>query len=529
MLATVCAVLMFVGLVHIERQFLVEIPSKGGSLVEGAVGHPRFINPLLALTDADRDLVALTYAGLMGYDKDGLLVPVLAETYSVSESADVYSFTLREHAVFSDGSPVTAEDVVFTVTKAQDPGLKSTRLADFANIHVEAVDARTVRFTLPKPYTPFLEDATLGILPSRVWRNVTNEEFPFSPYMGNPIGAGPFKVVSVSRDKDGAIEEYKLARFEKYALGAPYLSHITFKYFASDEELEEALRRGSVESAYGVVASGVLSAPYSRVFGVFFNQTENPAFARLEVRKALSLALDRNALVAQVLGGYAVPATGPVPNGLLEQPVQQLAGIEEARKVLIDGGWEYDGEIGIWKHAKAGLELSVTLTTSSVPELKAVAEQVKRDFEKLGVPTSLEFHDPNNLVLNVIRPRAYEALLFGMVIGKDKDLFAFWDSSQRDDPGLNVSMYANRSVDQLLDEIRENRDPALVQENLLKLNTIISEEYPAVFTHSPSFLYALPPDLRGVSLVSIAAPSDRLSGAAFWYRHTEYVLPVFTQ
>ncbi len=527
-LACVLCALLLAGLYSFERQFLVEIPSRGGSLLEGVAGAPRFVNPVLALSDADRDLTALTYAGLMGYDKEGALVPVLAESYAVSEDGLVYTFALREHARYSDGTPVTAEDVVFTVEKTQDPDIKSPRLSDFANIRVEAIDARTVRFTLPAPYAPFLVDATLGILPAHVWRDVKNTEFPFAPEMIEPVGAGPFKVSRVVRDKSGAVERYELKAFDGYALSRPYLDGITFVYFKDEETLQRALMRGSVESAHGVPSESFVRAPYSRIFGAFFNQGKNGALARPSVRKALSVAIDRETLVRDALAGFAFPAYGPVPPGIThshyEEPADRIA---EAKSILERDGWEYNEEAGVWE--REGASLSFSLTTSNVPELKAVAERLRLDWQTLGVPVALDVYDPNALVRDAIRPRNYEALLFGMVVGRDKDFYAFWDSSQRNDPGLNVSLYTNLAVDELLDELRLETDEAQLEASLHELNDLIASDYPAVFTHAPEFVYSIPEDLKGIALESITAPSDRFLSAAFWYRHTEHVWPVFAR
>lgn len=527
-LAALLGVLLVMGLYTLERAFLVEVPSRGGALVEGVVGEPRFVNPLLALSDADRDLAALSYAGLMGYDASGVLTPALAERYEISSDGTSYTFVIREHATFSDGTPVTAEDVVFTVQKAQDPDLKSPRLSDFAGIGVEVLDARTVRFTLPKAYAPFLEDATLGILPAHVWKDVTNAEFPFSPYMEKPIGAGPFKVEKVTRSKDGTVERYELSAFGKYALGRPYLDRLTFVYYKDEEALAEAVSRGQVESAYGVAGETFIRAPYSRIFGAFFNEGKNEALTTLSVRKALSVAIDREQLVRQVLTGFAFPAYGPVPPGVA--PVAQVSVPEDrllaARTLLENAGWTFDETEGIWTHTDAGT-LSFTLTTGNVPELKAVAEHLRADWAELGVPVTLQVYDPSELVLRAIRPREYEALLFGMVVGRDKDFFAFWDSSQRADPGLNVSLYANRAVDELLDDLREETDEASRMERLTELDALVAADYPAVFTHAPEFVYSVPKDLRGVALSTLAAPSDRLASARFWYRRTEFVWPVF--
>lgn len=521
--------LVLASLYALERQFLVEVPAYGGSIREGVVGTPRFVNPLLALSDADRDLTALTYAGLMGHDKNGALTPLLAERYEISPDQKTYTFTLRKKVVFHDGTPITAEDVVFTVEKAQDASLKSPQYADWANIRVEAVDARTVRFTLPKPYGPFLEDTTLGILPSHLWRKVGNEAFPFSPYTEKPVGAGPFKVERVERDANGVVQSYTLRAFSGYATGRPYLDSIKILFFKSEEEIKKAYADGRIESVHSIVTPHAKSVPYTRVFGVFFNTSKNPALARSEVREALSIAVDRNALVRDVLGGYGVPAYGPVPPSMLyasSTPVEKRT-VEDARALLQKNGWKYDEQEHVWKNAKAKLTLTLTLKTSNVPELKAIADAIKSNGETLGVPIALELYTPAALVSDVLRPRNYDALLFGMVIGRDRDLFAFWDSSQRTDPGLNISLYANRKADALLETIRSRALETENQKDLVVLNSLIAAEYPAVFTHAPTFLYTLPPDVRGVVLNHIAAPTDRFLTVASWYRKSEMVWPAF--
>ena len=157
-LGTLVLISGFWGLYSIERLFLVEVSARGGGFTEGVVGSPRFVNPLLAISDTDRDLVALSFAGLMGRAPDGSLIPVLAERYELSEDGKVYTFYLRENLRFSDGTPLTSEDVVFTVKKAQDPGLKSPRLSDWSGVLVESIDARTVQFTLPKEYVRWEQD-----------------------------------------------------------------------------------------------------------------------------------------------------------------------------------------------------------------------------------------------------------------------------------------------------------------------------------------------------------------------------------
>ncbi|MBI3571989.1 peptide ABC transporter substrate-binding protein [Candidatus Kaiserbacteria bacterium] len=533
-LAGLVALVALLGLYALEQSLLVSVPAYGGTLTEGEIGSPRFINPLLAISDADRDLSALTYAGLMGLAGDGSLTPVLAESYSVSEGGKQYTFVLRQNAKFSDGTPVTAADVVFTVEKAQDPSLKSPGYANWSGVVAEAVDAHTVRFTLPKPYAPFLEVTTLGILPSRVWRNISDEEFPFSTLETNPMGAGPFVIAGVARDASGLIASVSLAANQYYAPGRPYLNGIRFVFYASSDDLLHALAGGTIGSAYGVPAgreeSRLLTAPYARVFGVFWNPSEQKVFAALPVRKALSLAIDRAAIVKTILGGYATAIMGPVPpgGGVKQVPVSSPESpTQTAADILEAAGWKYDGIARIWKNAKATLA-GITLKTSNIPELKSVASAVKSDWEKLGIPTTVELYEPGDLNQNVIRPRKYEALLFGEVIGRDQDLYAFWDSQERNDPGLNIALYANKAVDALLESARQDTEGATRAAALQKIEDTVAADYPAAFTHAPDFLYTVPKALGGVALPQITTPADRFASVASWYLVSERVWPFFS-
>ncbi len=528
-LALAVVISCLAGIRELQKTFLVEQPAHGGTLIEGMVGAPRFVNPLLALTDADRDLTMLTYAGLMGISATGELTPVLAESYTISEDGKTYTFIIRQHAKFSDNTPVTAEDVVFTVEKAQDPTLKSPEYANWANIRAEVVDSRTVRFTLPQAYAPFIEDTTLGILPSRLWRNVPNDQFPFSPLMERPVAAGPFRVTNVLRDGNGVIKEYDLVAFKGYATGRPYLDGIHFKFFSSPSDLSSAVRRGAIESAYGVAKDGALRAPYARVFGVFYNPDKQPIFENKEVREALSVAINRDNIVNTLLGGYATPLTGPLPPegadtfepSVLPDPATR---IEAARLILDEGGWDYEEGVG-WTKGETAMP-TITLRTSSVAELKLIASSVQADWELLGIPVALELYEPGSLTQEVIRPREYDALLFGEVVGRDRDLFAFWHSSQRRDPGLNVALYANETVDALLTKARMQSDTEAAHADIVRAAGLIAADYPAAFTHAPDFLYAVPKDLKGIVLPQITSPSDRFATVASWHRYTEFVWPI---
>ncbi len=192
LLSAILFIAAFLGLLwKIDKSLAIEIPKDGGTLEEGIIGTPRFINPLLAISDADRDLVSLIYSGLLRADGQGGLMNDLAEKYEISEDGTLYTFTLKENLVWSDKKPLTGDDVLFTVQMAKNPVLKSNQRANWEGVEVEKIDDRTIRFSLKRPYAPFIENMTLGILPKHIWGEIPPEQMTLTDFNIKPVGSGP--------------------------------------------------------------------------------------------------------------------------------------------------------------------------------------------------------------------------------------------------------------------------------------------------------------------------------------------------
>lgn len=296
----------------VNDSVLVEIEAKGGSFTEGIIGSPRLINPVLALSDADRDLVSLVYSGLLKATPEGDLILDLAERYSVSDDGLVYEFSIKEEAVFHDGERVTADDIIFTINKTLDPTLKSAQRANWDGVLIEKIDDRTVHFTLTRPYAPFLQNTTIGILPKHIWNHVDSEQFPFSEINVTPIGSGPYKVSGVKKDSSGVPEVYVLKSFNEYTLNRPFINKITLRFYQNEADLISAFNKGSVDSINSISPEAIAHinperverTPLPRIFAVFFNQNTAQIFSNIEVRKALDTATDKDLIVEEVLTGY---------------------------------------------------------------------------------------------------------------------------------------------------------------------------------------------------------------------------------
>ncbi|PIQ68007.1 MAG: hypothetical protein COV91_06370 [Candidatus Taylorbacteria bacterium CG11_big_fil_rev_8_21_14_0_20_46_11] len=534
-----------VGLLNnVNKLFLTPVPTNGGTLSEGLVGSPRFFNPLLALSDGDRDMTSLIYSGLLRALPDQGLTPDLAESYTASEDGLSYTFVLREDAEFHDGKPVTANDVVFTILKAQDSALKSSKRANWEGVTVEKIDERTIKLVLRQPYAPFLENATMGILPKHIWESADADGFTFSPFNIEAIGSGPYKISRIKRSSSGIPYAFDLVPFKQYSLGVPYIEHLQIHFYQNEKDLLSAIRKGEVESATSITPKSaqelalegyrIERTPLPRVFAVFFNQNQAPLLAEKGLRDALTLATDKDVLVQTVLEGYGVPIDGPIPPPLLSERVANSSSmesrLEQAGDILDRDKWKMNETTGLRERTKGKVvtPLSFTLTTSDVPELKESAELLANMWKNIGIDVKVQIFESGDLNQNVIRPRKYDALLFGEIIGHDLDLFAFWHSSQRNDPGLNIAMYTNSKVDRLLEDARRTGDENHRVEKYQDAISAIRADTPAIFLYSPEFIYVIPDKINGFKLRHVAIPSERFLGINNWYIETEKIWNFFT-
>lgn len=524
---------------QVNKSFLIEVPDYGGNIIEGIVGSPRFINPILAISDADRDLTSLVYSGLMKATPEGNLTLDLAKDYQISEDGLTYTFTLKDTAVFHDGSPITSDDIEFTIQKAQDGLLKSPRRSNWDGIKVEKIDNQTIRFTLKQAYSPFIQNTTIGIIPKHIWKNVDNESFPFSTFNTKPVGSGPYMIESFSTNDSGLPTEYTLHSFKKYTLGKPYINTLTLKFYANEKNLLNAFEGGDIESVNSIspqnvslltkTGSTIFTPPLPRIFGVFFNQNENPIFVNKEVRVALDQVLDKNQMIQDALSGFGQAIDGPLHTNKAELiHINADEQINKARATLEKAGWSFN-ENGIYQK-KTGKDteiLSFSISTSDAPELKALAQNIQTRWQQLGARVEVKIFEVGDLNQNIIRPRKYDSLLFGEVLGRDLDLYPFWHSSQRTDPGLNIALYANTKTDKLLEDYRKTTNEGLKKKQLIEFETEIKNDTPAVFLYAPYFIYITPSTIKNITLGQLTISGERFLNIHKWYINTNQVWKFF--
>ena len=351
------------------------------------------------------------------------------------------------------------------------------------------------------------------------------------------IGAGPFRLTNITRNNSGVPEKISLESWQNFPLGKPFLKNITFRFFSNESDMVESLIDGNVGSGSGISPSNakelatdgrlILTAPLPRIFAVFFNQKESSVLSRPEVRQELSLDIDRTQLVDKALSGFGTALSGPFLSPRPKNSTPHGNSIS-AEALLIGKGWEKD-EDGIFqlKTKKETLRLEFELATGATDELKRAADLVASSWRRLGADVKILIFDVTDLNQKVIRPRQYEALLFGEVIGRYPDPFAFWHSSQRLDPGLNISLYGNGATDKTVSELRSTYDTVIRKKLFETFVKELTSDYPAVFLYAPDYIYAPTVGLSNVNLSGLTQPADRFLGSHKWYLFSEKVWPLF--
>src|SRR5579875_2544662 len=495
-LVALCLIAIFVGLAAAGWRSSGPLPADGCRLVEGVAGErPGAINPLFAgASGPDADLTRLIFAGLTRLGPNGQVQPDLAQSWVVSADGRDFTFLLRPDARWQDGAPVTADDVLFTARAFSAPGVKGDPATAevWRRAQVQKLSNDAVLFHFDAPFTPFLAYSTVGLLPEHILGRDTPTQLVNDPFNQHPIGAGPYRLTRLTAN------EADLQRVPGYPLGTPYIERIRLRFLPDLGAIEAALRSHAIDSglrpAYTLVYLNLAAAQ----------------FQDAAVRRALSLAVDRNALVQQVMDGQATPSDVPLPPGSYTgaSDAPPTANVAMAKQLLAAAGWT-PGPDGVLR--KGEIALSFTLDTTPDTQRLALARNLAQQWAAIGARVTVQTMDATTLLDAVLLPQKFEAVLYGWDPGPDLDPFPAWHSSQRGGGGRNLSGYANSRVDQLLEAAREAPDAAGRAAIYGAFADQFRQDMPAIVLFFPRYLYAAPAKLENVQLGLLASTADRFA------------------
>lgn len=505
---------------QVVQKNTIAVPAAGGTYREAVIGQPLYANPVLAESFPDKAIVRLLFAAL----------PDLTEKIEASADRKTWRIRIKEGLVWSDGAEITSDDIIFTVQKLQDPASGAAQYAEWQGVIAERVSKLEMQFNLAVPYAFFHDSLEqLFPIPKHIFADVPVANWRLSEYNLKPVGSGPYQFAGYDTRTDGFITEYRVEAQKIWAGKSPLVATIALAFFTDPKDAVKAFNAGKVDGINNVaIIDGVsvlrrnirqnFSLPNS--YAVFLNQSTNQALQDIAVRRALSLAIDRVALTQRALEGTGNPIADPTGTAII--PAQA---IDEARALLDAAGWITQGDGTRTKKTKQGtIKLVVDITVPDVAFLQQTATLLQEQWKAIGVQTNIITQDPDEVIEISIRNRTYQALLFGNMPNPKEDLYAFWHSSQRFFPGLNLSLYKNKEADTLLEHIRNEPNESVRTELLKKLGANIETNMPAIFLYEPTYGVLTTRTTHFGDHTNIREPADRFSSANEWFVQTNRVL-----
>jgi peptide/nickel transport system substrate-binding protein len=444
----------------------------------------------------------------------------------------VWTFTIRDDVKWHDGEPVTAADVLYTVSLVQDKAYVGVFSDAFRGVKAEVVGPRVVRFTLPEAFGSFAANTTLPLMPAHSLSGVAYNDLPRSSFNMRPVGAGPFRVVEADA------RQVVLARSDDYykvrpERARPYLDRIVLRAYPNAAEALTAVSRGEIDGVGGLSTSDAVRArsyknmslysfPTADYTALFFNvRPQKAMFRDRVVRQAIASAIDKGRVLdvaADGRGRVADELVPPTSWAYVRDVTRYERSPEQARAMLDAADWkDHDGD-GI--RDKGGVKLAFGISTSDESSRVAAALQIVDDLKQIGIAAELRAVPFNVLLNKVVSERSYDALLIGVTGSGDPDPYPLFHSSEIADPGHNFSGYFTLPLDRALENSRRTSDQAKRLELISAVFQTVAAEVPVIFLYYQDYLYAQRTQVQGLRIMPITAPSDRFWNAGDWYVKT---------
>jgi peptide/nickel transport system substrate-binding protein len=472
----------------------------GDTLVQGTIADPAILNPVLASDSASHEVTGLVFNGLLRYDKDLNLEGELAERWDVSADGKVITFHLRKNITFHDGQPLTAQDVQFTLETYLNPNVKTAYRSNYTSIaKSQALDDYTFRVWYKEPFSPALQSlAGMAILPKHLLggKDINTAD----DFNQHPIGSGPYIFKSWKRTESVTLEANP-----NYFEGRPCIQRLVYRVIPdmSVQFLEmqngaldtmtltpnQFNREGSQKAFLNRFNKYRYSSPQYTYLG--FN-LKNPIFQDVRVRKAMALAINRQALVDSVLEGLGTIGTGPYTPTSWAYPADAKPlpyDPEAAKQLLKEAGFTYSPA---GKLMKDGKPFTFTiLTNQGNLNREQTATIIQSQLKAIGMDVQIRIIAWTSLLSEFINKRKFDALIMGWSLGVDPDLYDIWHSTKIGEFEFNVVSYANPKVDQLLIEGRKTFDPKKRIAIYRQVHQLIAADLPYVFLYVPDSLVAM--------------------------------------
>lgn len=461
-------------------------PVPGGSVVYGMTQDLASLDPHVDTDAGTRDVVFNLYEGLVKPTSDGGFIPAVASDYIISDDAKTYTFTLRDGITFHDGTPVTIEDVKYSIDRYAEIQGESSAFSSLVD-SVEVQDDKTLVVNLKESYSEFLPMMTIAIIPQ------SNED-----PAGNPIGTGPFKYVSYTPGQNLELEKYD----GYWQEGVPSLDSVEFKFIADVDTAFVELQAGTIDILKYLTSAqaetlgddyNIVQGSMNLVHAMYLNSAYEP-LSKTEVRQALCYAVDRDAInnfifggKSHIIGSHMIPAMSKYYEP--EAETVYIYDPEKAKELLADAGYA------------DGFDLEITVPSSYSQHVDS-AQIIADELSQVGINVTLNQVEWSTWLQDVYKGGNFQAT----VIGFDGTLApSDWLKKYVTDDAKNFMHYSNTEYDDVFNTAYTTVDDDVKVENYKKAQMILAEDAAAVYIEDPANLVAVSKKFGGYTFYPTAA------------------------
>jgi peptide/nickel transport system substrate-binding protein len=465
--------------------------NKGGTLIIALLDEPTNLNPIYPSLSGISPVTAQLFTPLISEKPDGKVRPALAESWIYSEDLQSITYTIADGAVWHDGTPITAEDVVFTVNQILDSKNNSPLAQKLSYVEsAEALNSKQVRIDLKQVYAGELQSTNIYPIPKHILKR--EDSLLGVDFNLDPLGSGPYKMKEWNKG-----EWIELTANPSYFRGRPPVDRMVFYTPASMGELLTELKAGNIDLAFDMPPGDnydtlssydkVLSPGKSYAY-IGWNMER---FPDKKLRQAFSIAIDRRKIISEVLENYGQVVNGPItPEHWAYNP--DLKGIRQDREGAVD----LIEQLGYSKRRgrRYYQDLNVRILVEEGNAIRRkVAESIASDLRSIGVQSSTVTLSSLNFLDRLFK-KDFDAYIMGWNVEKEFNPFQIWGS----DGMYNFVGYNNSTIDSLIGEALLSLDREKAKRAWYEFQEIIRDDLPYTFLYAPQEITLVKKNIQGI-------------------------------
>ena len=522
-----------------RRNYITNAQANNGTYAEAVLGPIDNLNPIYAVSSAEKSASRLMFSSLLKYDTSGRLNFDLATHIQADTTGKIYTISIRPDAKWQDGHKLTSSDIIFTINLIKNANTRSV-INGWDDISAKKINDQTVELTLKSPYAAFKHVLTFPVLPEHLLSKVAPANLRENNFSQQPVGSGLFKFkYTQSVDTNSGEEVIYMTRNDNYYGGLANLVSFQLHSYGSGEAILSALSKNVVNSATDItpleidrIGSNrytVSSVPIQSGVYAIINM-KSQILSDQKLRQVLQIGTDTQSVRKELPDGtpnlYLPFTNGQLTGGV---PTAPIFNQKSAMQILEDTGWKV-GSKGV--RVNNGKELKINVVTMKSSELERVLEVLSGQWRALGFDIQAQVVDPEDISQNVaqsiLQPRNYDVLLYRLDIGADPDVFAYWHSSQISNQGLNFANYQNDVSDSALLSARGRLEPDIRNAKYLTFAKQWLNDIPAIGLYQTTMQYARSASVQTFDTSNkLIYSEDRYSDILNWSRgeRTVYKTP----